>query len=237
MAFGKSFCAVDGCLTAPKARGWCGKHYKRWLAHGDPLKTLRPNIPTKCSVVGCHKQAKTRSWCGTHYARWRKHGSPHVVLVDSGSWRPKRATVVERLMDQTIKSPSGCWLWTGTLNHQGYGVVSYEGRSRSTHRAGYTQLKGPIPEGLTLDHLCRVRHCWNPDHLEPVTMRENLMRGDTWTAINSAKTHCKWGHEFNEANTYNRKDRVGRECRICMSNRQRQFENRSRQSINEEMSA
>ncbi|MGZ4586215.1 MAG: HNH endonuclease signature motif containing protein [Mycobacteriaceae bacterium] len=72
--------------------------------------------------------------------------------------------------------PTGfCWLWTGKLNAKGYGSSGAAGES-SAHRAAYTLLVGPIPEGLTLDHLCRVRRCVNPDHLEPVTQRENLRR-------------------------------------------------------------
>lgn len=78
------------------------------------------------------------------------------------------------------------------------------------YRFAYEFLVGPIPDGLELDHLCRVRLCVNPAHLEPVTHAENNKRAGV------AKTHCKWGHPYNEANTYRRRDRPGnRQCRVC----------------------
>jgi hypothetical protein len=72
---------------------------------------------------------------------------------------------------------TGCWLWVGNKNDRGYGVVPLEGKIRKAHRAVYESERGPIPEGLTLDHLCRIRCCVNPDHLEPVTAMENIRRG------------------------------------------------------------
>lgn len=81
----------------------------------------------------------------------------------------------------------GCWLWTRSKSPDGYGWASYKNRTCQAHRLVYTFARGPVPEGLHLDHLCRVRHCVNPDHLEPVTPRENLARGDTPTAWK----HCQ----------------------------------------------
>lgn len=72
--------------------------------------------------------------------------------------------------------PNGCWLWTGTIERTGYGRFWLGGRQEIAHRASYALLIGPIPEGLTIDHLCRVRACVNPDHLEPVTLAENIRR-------------------------------------------------------------
>ncbi len=74
---------------------------------------------------------------------------------------------------------AGCWLWVGKVNRGGYGVTSVAGKTRSAHRVSYEWHVGPIPIGLDLDHLCRVRRCVNPDHLEPVTRRENINRGLT----------------------------------------------------------
>ena len=87
------------------------------------------------------------------------------------------ADVLARLWEKTEPIPEcGCWVWMGKLDPYGYGTISV-GKSRpSTHRVGYKLIKGPIPLGLELDHKCRVRSCWNPDHLEPVTHRENLAR-------------------------------------------------------------
>ncbi|TDD77726.1 HNH endonuclease [Actinomadura rubrisoli] len=81
------------------------------------------------------------------------------------------------------------------------------------HRFVYESLVGPIPEGLVLDHLCRVRACCNPAHLEPVTDRVNILRGASITAANARKTHCDHGHEFTSQNTYRHRGR--RLCRAC----------------------
>lgn len=84
-----------------------------------------------------------------------------------------------------------CWVWTGALN-TGYGRVHVGPGRRSAygHRVLYEMLVGPVPEGLDLDHLCRNRACCNPDHLEPVTRQENLLRGDTLTAAHAADSDC-----------------------------------------------
>jgi hypothetical protein len=90
------------------------------------------------------------------------------------------------------------------------------------HRLAYEVFVGPIPDGLQIDHLCRQRACCNPDHLEAVTCRVNLLRGDTITAREAATTHCPQGHEYTEANTYRRPDNpIKRDCKICRRERQR----------------
>jgi HNH endonuclease len=91
--------------------------------------------------------------------------------------------------------PGGCWIWTGTLV-RGYGQTSIRGRERIyTHRLSWELHRGPIPDGLTIDHLCRVRACCNPDHLEPVTNAENLRRG---AATRPRRTQCPQGHQVPE---------------------------------------
>ena len=111
---------------------------------------------------------------------------------------------------------SGCWLWTGAVLPNGYGVLTYQKQRKYAHRLVYELLRAPIPEGLQLDHLCRVRCCANPDHLEPVTLQENLRRGDVNQYVKA--THCKRGHEFTVENTYQYKNKIGnpkRNCRAC----------------------
>ena len=105
----------------------------------------------------------------------------------------------------------GCWVWMGRLN-KGYGKVGY---SRLTaHGTAYGWMRGEVPKGLQLDHLCRNRSCVNPDHLEPVTCRENVLRGVGFAAQNKQKTHCPSGHQYNAENTkYCRRGK--RYCREC----------------------
>lgn len=117
---------------------------------------------------------------------------------------------------------NGCWLWTAGTT-RGYGMFSAipdaEGKkhTRVAHRWLWEQVNGPVPAGLELDHLCRVRHCVNPDHLEPVTKRENILRGTGFSARHAAKTHCPRGHAYDEANTG--MARGQRYCRQCCADR------------------
>ena len=110
---------------------------------------------------------------------------------------------------------AGCWNWTGSGTKNGYGqFAKWHGKSAVAHRVAYELLVGEIPAGLTLDHLCRNTRCCNPAHLEVVTIRENVLRGDTIPARNIAKTHCMHGHELSGRNLYVRPD-GRRQCREC----------------------
>lgn len=107
-----------------------------------------------------------------------------------------------------------CWLWTASLNDSGYGQFAVDGRPLRAHRVAYELMIAPIPDGLQLDHLCRVRACVNPWHLEPVTNEVNTERGEFRSTRPLTKTHCRHGHEFTDDNT--RIDPQGyRRCRTC----------------------
>jgi hypothetical protein len=163
-----------------------------------------------CSL--CDKPVMGRGWCSQHYSMWLRHGDPHYVRP---SWKI-------RIWNFIAKSsiPHDCWTWTGHTV-RGYGQYHAAGKDRPAHRLIYELTKGPIPLGLELDHLCRNRACVNPDHLQPVTHRENMQRG-----FHAQKTHCLYGHLFDVANTY--RYRNGRHCRTCHNKRQRERNHKKR---------
>lgn len=128
---------------------------------------------------------------------------------------------------------NGCWLWTAALHPDGYGRFEH----RPAHRIAWEFIKGPVPEGLELDHLCRVRPCVNPSHLEPVTRRENVRRGALPEMLRekaAAQTHCYKGHPLSGDNLVlqgpAKKFRV---CRTCRAVRQLEKYHRNKEAINE----
>lgn len=135
----------------------------------------------------------------------------------------KRTPISVRLWAKcAIWPPTDCWLWQASIRKDGYGRI---GVSRSAgvtvaHRVAYELVKGPIPKGLQLDHLCRNRSCINPAHLEAVTQGENLRRGISFLG---GKTHCPQGHPYDAGNTYRAlhpgSGYFGRHCKACMRNR------------------
>lgn len=198
-------CTIDGCGRPHDSRGWCRMHYQRWCRTGTTESSRREH----CGVDGCDGVHYGHGWCRKHYIRWKTHGDPTVHL-------PSRSAD-ERFWEKVdVGHPLGCWLWTGASGQWGYGRFNKGSRTyTASHRYAYEVLIGPIPDGLTLDHLCRNPPCVNPDHLEPVTQRENSLRSESRHAKNARKTRCKRGHPFTSENTYVPPGGRGRNCREC----------------------
>lgn len=141
----------------------------------------------------------------------------------------------QRLPDRfwaKVDKTDTCWLWTGSTNGR-YGQFSVDGKTAYAHRVSWVVTNGPLPEGRELDHLCRVHRCVRPDHLEPVTRRENLLRGETLAASNAAKLSCKFGHLFDSRNTRiaHRPAGPARVCRACDRRRARQIRERRKRAL------
>lgn len=117
-----------------------------------------------------------------------------------------------------IERGDGCWIWTGARHELGYGRVWDGGKVVPAHRLVYECLVGPIPDGLVIDHLCRVPSCVNPDHLEPVSTMENIRRGNAALP----RKACRNGHAYDETNTYVYPSGK-RMCRICNRERKRRW--------------
>lgn len=116
--------------------------------------------------------------------------------------------------------PGGCWEWTGTRDKDGYAFFKLDGNLRRGARVAYEMYVGPIPEGLQIDHLCRNKCCVNPEHLEAVTIQENLRRKNSaarkrkWRRSAPGNTHCMKGHPLVPGNVFVGTD-GRRRCRIC----------------------
>ncbi len=158
-------------------------------------------------------------------AHHREHHQDRSVDRERGSmkWRP----VLDRLLDFALPEPnSGCWLWMGRCSPKGYGQISgTDQMMRPAHCVAYELFKGPIPEGTEIDHLCRVRCCVNPQHLEAVTHRENVLRIQR-------PSHCPSGHLYDERNTRffrsNARPGPARSCRACATANMRKWRARRR---------
>ena len=205
------FCCINDCereIGKHGAKGMCPTHYKRLKAGGDLSRPILPRggYSPMCEIEDCSKPSESRGLCGKHYMRWHSHGDPTVVR---NPWwnRDRTAVFLSRIGEP---DQAGCRPWMGRVDVHGYGKM---GRDYA-YRLSYEHHVGPIPDGLTIDHLCRNPICVNPEHLEPVTRSENARR--QW--IGKQKTHCPAGHLYDEGNTYIDK-KGGRRCRTCAHER------------------
>lgn len=171
-------CSIDEC-TKPVwpggGRGWCPTHYMRWRRHGDPEVggpvQRQTGTGHPCSIEGCSRPVVATDLCERHYRRFKRYGS-----ATDGRVSPKSLTDEERFWSK-VNITDSCWLWTGAPNGSGYGTFKAAGANPiMAHRYSYELAGNKLTPGMTIDHLCRVRLCVRPDHLEEVTYDENLRR-------------------------------------------------------------
>ncbi len=165
-----------------------------------------------CPVPKCDRPIRYKGMCRLHYRRWCDHGDTDLL---------PRPTMLERFWSKVDKTsdPGGCWLWTASVGNHGYGLFQVAagrvGFRALAHQVSYWLAFGPLDNSLEIDHLCKVRRCVNPGHLEQVTGAENRRRSDGPAAVNARKTHCPRGHEYTPENTYIQPSNGSRICRTC----------------------
>ena len=181
-------CAISTCKRSPARRGWCNRHYRRWLKHGDPetVKKAPNGTYEGCFVDECERAHHAKGYCNVHYGRVKHHGDP----LAGQRFRSVSDDPLERIAHYSEPQPDGCVYWTGPLQPNGYGYLSFANVRVMAHVFAYTQQVGPVPDGLDLDHQCHNRdrscpggwdcphrRCINVKHLEPATRSENMLRG------------------------------------------------------------
>jgi len=121
-----------------------------------------------------------------------------------------------RFHNKVKLNDNGCHIWTGYTDDDGYGKFGIKNKIISSHRFSYNLYKGQIPNNMEIHHICNNTSCVNPNHLEVVTHKENLILGNSPSSINRDKTHCPKGHKYTKENTYfSNKRRYCRKCRKC----------------------
>jgi hypothetical protein len=203
-------------------------HYTRFLRYGSSDIVYRPHgrrpRKTACEAdEACSGKPVAKGLCPKHYWRWRKYGT---TVPPKRTWQERFWAKVNEDGPVSEDRPDlgQCWIWTAALN-KGYGVFKPTGQTtQGSHRVAYQLLADSIPDDLELDHLCRNRACVNPDHLEPVTHKENCLRGVGIFAVHAAQDACVHGHEFTPENTILRnRPEGGRRCRTCYLTSQREI--------------
>lgn len=171
-------CSVEGCEAKHYCKGYCRPHYTRWTRNGDPLVTRKPGRPRRyCTIDGCDDPQVGQGLCDRHYRRLQRHGDPLITKRIIGDDEARWWSHVDRRGDDE------CWPWTSSTDGDGYGQFGVGQNLVKAHIWGYERFRAPVPPGMQLDHVkangCTMRHCVNYlRHLEPVTNRENCLRGN-----------------------------------------------------------
>lgn len=173
-------CSLPDCDNPYRSKGYCQAHYSRLRLHGSPTggaPRRERAAGLTCSVPECDREVRCKGICRIHYDRFHTYGRLE---------KAKRLTPDERFWSHVaigdvppapfVAVPGPCWEWAGAITSGGYGNIWHGGAYVPAHRVSYTLANGAIGDGLHIDHLCRVRHCVNPDHLEQVTTAENNRR-------------------------------------------------------------
>lgn len=199
-------CDGKRCGGKTVARGWCGKHYQRWKAHGDPLP---PSRPTVCTIEGCGEH-HGRGWCDEHWKRWSRTGDPLGSVA-----RVKRDPAERFWAKVDIDGPvmpgmeSVCFEWLAAKNEAGYGLFGVaSSRCRGAHIVAWQFRNGPVPAGGVLDHVCRNPGCVRIDHLRLTDAKGNAenraganrnnrsgVRGVAWCE-NTGRWIARVGHNY-----------------------------------------
>lgn len=209
-------CSILECEKPSRKKGWCQGHYSRWVKGAAVDGPLRQKGNQKCSIGKCTSNYFAKGYCQKHYSRHYRNGDPNKVFRIIGNDIERMNQYINREGPLSDKLKSKCWIWVGTRYRNNYGKFYLNGSHKLAHRAVYQLFTGPIPTGMTLDHLCKVKPCVNPVHLEITTIGENVRRAGLHgvAAVNAAKTHCSKGHKYTQQNKIIKKS-GGRECREC----------------------
>jgi len=173
-------CKVQECMTQATVKGFCAKHYRRFVVHGDPsvVKQVHEKQKSKCVVIGCTGKPTAHSLCSKHYRKKLRYGDPTV----SKQLQYHGLTLEERFWKYTVKK-EGCWEWVGNCDPNGYGRLSagnWDGKRKPmlAHRISYMIHNGGIISGKHVLHKCDNPNCVNPEHLYSGTPQDNV--DDMW---------------------------------------------------------
>ena len=224
-----TYCDDPTRMSEKRADGHpvCGMHYLRWrqgkpLEGGSQRRRLNGRACHACDTIA-DQWVGDLPYCKLHAFRVRRHGDPHHVELDMGKRSQRGTPTPQRIANLLGTTATGmdflwsCWEFQGYCD-KGYGRIAHgvpevPGESLA-HRVVYTLVRGPIPDGLDLDHLCRNPPCCNPFHLDPVDAATNNVRGYSPSANNMRKTHCNNGHPLTGDNM--RYETSGsRRCKTC----------------------
>lgn len=173
------------------------------MKHGQFTNPEYVPVDRTCAADGCKTVRNTRGYCNVHHRRLQRLGRLDPYTYEELFWQK---------VDK--RGPNGCWLWTSPLSFWGYGTCHWSGRPARVHRLTYEMFVGPIPEGYHVDHMCNVRHCVNPDHLQALSASEHM----SLTRARQDKSHCVNGHEYTPENL-RINSKGARYCGQCMRDR------------------